>query len=41
LALDSLLNKVHELDAEVAQLRKDATYAGGEDPYKVPKIIED
>jgi ribosome-binding factor A len=41
LALDSLLSKVHELDAEVAQLRKDATYAGGEDPYKVPKIIED
>ena len=40
-ALDSLLSKVHELDAEVAALRKNATYAGGEDPYKAPKIIED
>ncbi len=40
-ALDSLLDKVHELDAQVANLRKNATYAGGEDPYKAPKIIED
>jgi ribosome-binding factor A len=40
-ALDSLLDKVHVLDAEVAQLRKNATYAGGEDPYKAPKVIED
>ena len=39
-ALDSLLSKVHELDAEVAALRKNATYAGGEDPYKAPRIIE-
>ncbi len=39
LALDSLLNKVHELDAQVAALRSGATYAGGEDPYKTPKII--
>ena len=40
-ALDSLLDKVHVLDAEVAQLRKSATYAGEKDPYKVPKVIED
>ena len=40
-ALDSLLDKVHVLDAEVAQLRKNASFAGGEDPYKVPKVIED
>jgi ribosome-binding factor A len=35
------LDKVHVLDAEVAQLRKNATFAGGADPYKVPKVIED
>ena len=39
-ALDSLLARVHEQDAEVASLRKNATYAGGEDPYKAPRIIE-
>ena len=39
-ALDSLLAKVHEQDAHVAALRKNATYAGGEDPYKAPRIIE-
>ncbi|MDA2962640.1 MAG: 30S ribosome-binding factor RbfA [Actinomycetota bacterium] len=39
-ALDSLLAKVHEQDAHVAALRKNATYAGGEDPYKSPRIIE-
>jgi ribosome-binding factor A len=39
-ALDTLLAKVHEQDAEVAKLRKNATYAGGEDPYKAPRIIE-
>ena len=39
-ALDSLLARVHEQDAEVAALRKNATYAGGEDPYKAPRIIE-
>lgn len=39
-ALESLLEKVHEQDAEVAKLRKTATYAGGEDPYKAPRIIE-
>lgn len=39
-ALDSLLARVHEQDAEVAALRINATYAGGEDPYKAPRIIE-
>jgi ribosome-binding factor A len=39
-ALDSLLARVHEQDAEVAALRKNATYAGGEDPYKAPRVIE-
>ena len=39
-ALDSLLARVHEQDAEVAALRKNATYAAGEDPYKAPRIIE-
>jgi ribosome-binding factor A len=39
-ALDSLLERVHEQDAEVAALRKNATYAGGEDPYKAPRVIE-
>ena len=39
-ALDSLLAKVHEQDAQVAAMRKNATYAGGEDPYKAPRIIE-
>ena len=40
-ALDSLLSKVHELDAEVAALRANATYAGGEDPYKAPRVIDE
>ena len=39
-ALDSLLERVDAQDAEVAALRKNATYAGGEDPYKAPRIIE-
>ena len=39
-ALDSLLAKVHEQDIQVAELRKNATYAGEEDPYKAPRIIE-
>jgi len=40
-ALDSLLAKVHEQDVQVAELRKNATYAGEEDPYKAPRIIEE
>ena len=39
-ALDSLLAKVHEQDVHVAELRKNATYAGEEDPYKAPRVIE-
>jgi ribosome-binding factor A len=33
-ALDTLLDKVHQLDAEVANLRKGATPIAGDDPYK-------
>ena len=33
-ALDSLLDKVHKLDAEVANLRKGATPIAGDAPYK-------
>ena len=40
LALDSLLAKVREQDAEVSKLRKEATYAGEPDAYKAPKIID-
>jgi ribosome-binding factor A len=40
LALDSLLAKVREQDAEVSKLRKEATYAGDQDAYKAPKVID-
>ena len=33
-ALDSLLDRVHALDAKVANLRKSAKPIAGEDPYK-------
>jgi ribosome-binding factor A len=33
-ALDSLLDKVHQLDAQVAELRKGATPIAGDAPYK-------
>lgn len=39
-ALDTLLAKVHEQDAQVAALRENATFAGEEDPYKAPRVIE-
>jgi ribosome-binding factor A len=39
-AMDSLLDKVHQLDAEVANLRKNATPIA-DDPYKAPRVIED
>jgi ribosome-binding factor A len=39
-AMDSLLDRVHALDAEVAKLRMGATTTA-EDPYKAPRIIED
>ena len=37
-ALDSLLERVHALDAEVAQARENAKPVV-EDPYKVPRVI--
>ena len=39
-AMDSLLDRVHALDAEVAKLRMGAIQTA-EDPYKAPRIIED
>ena len=39
-AMDSLLDRVHALDAEVAKLRMGAT-ATAEDPYKAPRVIEE
>lgn len=41
LALDSLLAKVREQDAEVSELRSHATPVSGDDPYKVHKVIDD
>ena len=40
-ALDSLLETVHQRDAEVIALRQNATYAGGSDPYKVTRVKEE
>ncbi|CAN2190880.1 RbfA Ribosome-binding factor A [Candidatus Nanopelagicaceae bacterium] len=37
-ALDSLLERVHALDAEVAKVRENAKPVV-EDPYKVPRVI--
>ena len=37
-ALDSLLERVHALDAEVAKARENAKPVV-EDPYKVPRVI--
>jgi len=39
-AMDSLLDRVHALDAEVAKLRMGAKPTA-EDPYKAPRVIED
>ena len=39
--IDSLIEKMHENDAQLAQLRKDAHYAGGEDPYKTPRVTDE
>ena len=39
-AMDSLLDRVHALDAEVAKLRIGATPTA-EDPYKAPRVIEE
>jgi len=39
-AMDSLRDRVHALDAEVAKLRMGATPPAA-DPYKAPRVIED
>ncbi len=36
-ALESLLETVHQLDAEVIALRANAKFAGDADPYKAPQ----
>lgn len=41
LALESLLETVHQRDAEVIALRANATYAGDAYPYKAPREIVD
>ena len=37
-AIDSLIEKMHENDAALKELRKGAHYAGEQDPYKAPKV---
>ena len=39
--IDSLLNEAHERDAEVDRLKASAQYAGDEDPYVKPRVIEE
>ena len=39
--ISSLLEEAHARDAEVERLKKTAQYAGDEDPYVKPRIIED
>ncbi|TRZ84873.1 MAG: 30S ribosome-binding factor RbfA [Streptomycetaceae bacterium] len=41
LALESLLETVHQRDAEVIALRANAQYAGESDPYKAPRVIDE
>lgn len=40
-ALESLLETVHQRDAEVIALRENAQYAGEPDPYKTPRERQD
>lgn len=40
-ALESLLEEVHQRDAEVVALRAEAKYAGDSDPYKAPRVHTD
>ena len=40
-ALESLLEEVHQRDAEVVALRAKAQYAGESDPYKAPRIKDE
>lgn len=39
--IESLLNEAASRDAEVETLKKTAQYAGDEDPYVKPRVIED
>lgn len=39
--IDSLLNEAHERDAEVDRLKASAQYAGDEDPYVKPRVIDE
>ena len=39
-AMDSLLDRVHQLDAEVAKARENAKPVA-EDPYKAPRVVEE
>jgi len=40
-AMESLLESVHQRDAEVIALRANAKFAGEADPYKAPRVHED
>lgn len=40
-ALESLLEEVHQRDAEVEALRAKAQYAGDSDPYKAPRVKDE
>jgi ribosome-binding factor A len=39
--IESLLSEAHSRDVEVESLAKSAQYAGDEDPYVKPRVIED
>jgi ribosome-binding factor A len=39
--IESLLNEAAARDAEVETLKKDAHYAGDEDPYVKPRVIDE
>ena len=39
--ISSLLEEAHARDAEVEALKKTAQYAGDEDPYVKPRVIDD
>lgn len=40
-AIEALLREAHERDVATEELKKHATYAGDEDPYAKPHVIED
>ncbi len=39
--LDEVLEKARQQDEQVAAAATGAVYAGGEDPYKKPRVVED